>query len=308
MIEQPAFNTTWRKESIVRNRQSFGVSATSLSFAAALVSVLFCALTVSAAPPPGHRWEMTFTDEFEGTKLDLTKWDPVSICCGRTDHDEWYLEENCIVENGLLRLVIKREGIPPGVTCAGTSKKRNVPCNFTSGAVTSRTFAQQYGYFEMRGKFPAGAGMWPAFWTLAGRWEFDILEWWGQRPDQACFNFHRWVGEHVSTGKKYITQGMTTSFHNYGMEWLPENNVLDFYFDDKKVATLAADFAVGQDIPAQRLSLCLQDGGIDSTTPLPGYFEVDWVRVYKKGPAASGASLIGPGASGGSRPGNRPGM
>jgi Ca2+-binding RTX toxin-like protein/beta-glucanase (GH16 family) len=45
-------------------------------------------------------------------------------------------------------------------------------------------FAQQYGYFEMSARFPAGAGSWPAFWLLSAdsskpRMEIDVVEAYG---------------------------------------------------------------------------------------------------------------------------------
>ena len=53
--------------------------------------------------------------------------------------------------------------------------------NWTSGLVHSKnSFAQTYGYFEMRALLPAEAGTWPAFWLLSadGQWppEIDVVE------------------------------------------------------------------------------------------------------------------------------------
>src|SRR3546814_17747296 len=44
---------------------------------------------------------------------------------------------------------------------------------YTSGLLTTRdSFAQSYGYFEIRADMPDGQGLWPAFWLLpvACRW------------------------------------------------------------------------------------------------------------------------------------------
>jgi hypothetical protein len=62
-----------------------------------------------AEPPAGQDWSMVFNDEFEGTALDLAKWDTIDVCCGHRDHDEYYLGRNCVVEGGILKEIMKRQ-------------------------------------------------------------------------------------------------------------------------------------------------------------------------------------------------------
>ena len=66
---------------------------------------------------------------------------------------------------------------------------------YISGILTTQgSFAQKYGYFEIRAKIPVGVAVWPAFWMLAddGGWppEIDVLEGRGQRPGDMVMTTH----------------------------------------------------------------------------------------------------------------------
>jgi len=130
---------------------------------------------------------LLFEDDFEGSSLNLKKW---YRCYADTDERvgcsnnpgtelEWYQTGNVIVSGGLLHLVAREESVKPKFPYTSGLIS-------TGGHLNHPLFAFEYGYMEMRAKFPPGAGMWPAFWTLPadGTWppEIDIVEGQGQKP------------------------------------------------------------------------------------------------------------------------------
>ena len=76
-----------------------------------------------AALPDAPHWKLVFSDEFNGSKLDTTRWStcyPWSEdggCTNSGNHElEWYQPDEVNVENGLLRLRAQdrcvKEGFP----------------------------------------------------------------------------------------------------------------------------------------------------------------------------------------------------
>jgi beta-glucanase (GH16 family) len=177
------------------------------------------------------------------------------------------------------------------ITAAPTSaaaKAKLWGYNYSSGVLTTQNqFSQQYGYFEVRAKIPAGGkGLWPAFWMLPskGGWppELDILE----AISSAPFYLHQ--GIHSTNGNKGLgantPNNNANDFHTYGMDWTKDK--IAFYYDGVKRAEFAAtaDFntpmymilnqAVGGNWP----------GSPDSTTDWSkANYQVDYVRAYKHG-------------------------
>jgi hypothetical protein len=115
-------------------------------------------------------------------------------------------------------------------------------------------FAQKYGYFEMKAKFPKGNDVWPAFWLKASdevinermtRPEIDVIEAYGG-PDARGYhaNVHLWpakireegdLEKHWGAGcyKRLSESLFDGQFHSYGAEIGPEFAI--FYYDRKEI-------------------------------------------------------------------------
>lgn len=147
--------------------------------------------SVVVATVDGAEWELVWSDEFEGSELDRTKWKPEESCWGGgNDERQCYTDrsENIEIADGLLLLKARKEewtgpDRPPEIA-EDPNPERTKP--YTSGKVRTRGLhAWKYGRIEMRAKVPGGQGIWPAFWMMPaddhyGRWplsgEIDILE------------------------------------------------------------------------------------------------------------------------------------
>jgi len=155
---------------------------------------------------------------------------------------------------------------------------------YVSGLITSReTFAQLYGYFEVRARLPAGRGLWPAVWLLpsAGGWppELDLLE---QKGGETVYQtVHTGAPDHPAEADfKARVPGAATGFHTYGVLWTPERLV--WFVDRRQTAATATPADLNQPM---YLLINLAVGG-DFTGPpspsirWPARFRIARVSAY----------------------------
>ncbi len=222
--------------------------------------------------PSGKAWTLIWQDEFEGTKLDETKWNRLGDWKRRDGF--WVKDDAFLSGKGTLLLRTQKDG-----------------GRYTCGAVnTQGKFAHRSGYYVARCQMPGQPGHWPAFWIMGtgvgkvgdeGRdgTEIDIVEipW---RDGKVTFNLH-WDGygkDHQSAGTNTTIPALTVGFHDYGLLWLPEEYV--FYVDGKEVWRTRAG---GVCQAPEYLKLTEEIGkwaGDITQAQLPDFFEVDYVRVY----------------------------
>lgn len=256
----------------------------------------------SFADPPSNfsGWEKVFEDNFDGTSLDKSKWNPTYNWGHTHNHRAYCVEENVIVSDGTLKLKGEKKKNPNAPATAEFSGKK-VPVDYTSAAIdTKGHFEVKYGYIEGRFKAPWQKGTWPAFWTLQDGWppEIDILEipasrkqhhYYMHYTDPSWYNSHGSAWDHEASfgGHKDDNTDRSAGFHNYGVEW--DESTMSFYFDDKKFASFNRPTELKQ-LSAQYIIINLAIGGwagddIEITADKPAYFESDWVRVWQAKPA-----------------------
>ena len=248
-------------------------------------SVLSAPAATSGPPGNPSDWQLTFSDEFNGTSLDRSKWQTKyaydSGHGDRSNNDEleWYVDDAQIVGGGVLTITTRQQ-------CLADNRPENyapykcASYPYTSWMISSQySFAQKYGYFEARMKIPAGQGFWPAFWLLpqpsplplTTPWpgasvfwppEIDIMENKGNAtstvymttffstyyPDPGSIdNNWAWDGLRIDTAN---TQGdavdYAQGFHTYGVDWEPDKLV--WYIDG------SARYTTTQHIPPGSLS------------------------------------------------------
>jgi alpha-L-fucosidase/beta-glucanase (GH16 family) len=222
--------------------------------------------------PEGKKWKLAWSDEFNGTNVDESKWEILGDWKRRDGF--WIKEDSYLDGKGNLVLRTKKDG-----------------SRYTCGAVrTKNKFEHKFGYWVARCKFPKQQGHWPAFWLHTntvgkvgneGRdgTEIDIMEkpW---REDKITQNLH-WDGygkDHKHAGKTSAIPGISDGFHTFGLLWMPDEYV--FYVDGKVTWRTSAG-GVSQVPQYIKLTEEIGKWGGDITKAnLPDYFLTDYVRVY----------------------------
>jgi len=245
--------------------------------------------------PPVTQWNIVWSDEFNGTSIDTSKW---AFETGNNNgwgnsEREYYTgrTNNAYVSNGILHIVARQE------STNGFS--------YTSARMkTENLYTTTYGRVEWRAKLPAGVGMWPALWMLGanigpvgwpGCGEIDVVETKGTAPATVQSSLHSGSDE---TGTYIFSGGdSSTNFHNYLLDWEP--NSISFSVDGHLYETQTswgtsisgATYPTPFNAPFFIL-MNLAVGGnyvgnpsisaINAGTIFPAEVQVDYVRVYER--------------------------
>lgn len=268
----------------------------------------FCAAPAFAAGPDVSRMTLIFDDEFDGTTLDLNRWqvgtEPNGLQWGSSSYfatlkDKDLFDRVYRVSDGVLTIrATYDEAFVDPVPWKQKWFSGMISTAFSDGRPPSATFRR--GCVEIRQKLPDGKGVWPANWALnmasmqkggdpLGQLELDGLEEYGYNPHRFHSGLIDWSNKDTKSnnvGAWTNSPDLTAEFHVY-----------DYCLDDRAM-TVFLDGVVTASLPLYRpdtmdkvywmFNLAMGSGWPITVPPSGSYdMEIDYVRIWSADPDAS---------------------
>lgn len=244
----------------------------------------------------GAEWSLVWSDEFDGTEVDTTKWTYDFGDWGWGNNElQYYTDsrtENARVEEG--SLIIE-------------ARKNDMGSPWTSARLTTRGKVDfLYGKIEFKAIVPREKGNWAAGWTLGDSYvdekswpycgEIDIMESVGYEVDNESGDgiahatvhtpaYYFKINNQISSVKD--VKNIAGEFHSYAVEWTPTEikgfvDGEEYYLYDKTANEKEWPFNEPQNII---LNLAMGGGwggaqGMDPNVESQKLI-IDYVRVYE---------------------------
>jgi len=272
---------------------------------------------------------LVWSDEFNGTNVDLTKWgfdlgnsSSISGSGWGNQEKETYTSaaKNAFVSNGVLHIVALND-VGGGAPYSSARMQ------------TLGKFSLTFGRVEVRTKLPTGSPYWwPAIWMLAtnygggsnvtNHWpqcgEIDMVESKGSTPRSNLATLHKdssgSPGSDSASGVSYTfpVGDANTNFHTYVMQW--GSGFFNFSIDSNTVhytnggtinswSSSIGPFPTPFNHPFYFI-MNLAVGGtfvgnptvsnINANTTFPGDMQIDYIRVYQDIPSLPGVLSVMP--------------
>ena len=197
--------------------------------------------------PDGHEFRLVWHDEFNGTRLDESKWCYRTNFWGQRFEAFAVPEDGCVeVKDGKVHLKLKKRA--DGHFCSPQLQTGELLWDFPAlknnkslwplGKRQKPKFVHRYGYYESRFRLQRRPGWWSAFWmqsetngtcldpARAGI-EHDIME--SFYP--GCVGRHMfhmngygadYVGYSIPSNTDYTLEMSTDEYHTFGLLWEPD--------------------------------------------------------------------------------------
>jgi beta-glucanase (GH16 family) len=244
-------------------------NSTSILFALLILALFGCKTNQSAASKSGNKnfvdaqsdkkgkpffvgdsltkakenWQLVFSDEFNDTQMDTTKWTVENNIKKRVDVSLYANNEQVEERDGNAFIYYRKSSLHDSAYFAGRFNSKG-------------KFAPTYGYLETRMHLIKPNGCQTAFWmmpngegstapngvkdgTANDGAEIDIVE--GNKMKEAYSTGLHWDGyskpEHKANGAMIKAPKLhTEEYHVFGFEWTP--TFLKFYYDGNLVRTI----------------------------------------------------------------------
>ncbi|MBQ3038893.1 MAG: glycoside hydrolase family 16 protein [Clostridia bacterium] len=214
----------------------------------------------SSLLPDGKEWKLVWSDEFDGTELDMTKWDYRLNIWGKR-HVTFGTEGVKLDGNSnAVFTVYEKDGEicscqlqtghnfmdepRPEEPTFGRVGNSRPGLTWPIGKLHEPKFVKKYGYFECRCKLQKKDGWWSAFWLQSpiigatldpatSGVENDIME--SFAPGEVAFHVNHYGGygeDHKSVWTSENQMVSLDEYHTFGMLWTPEGYT--FYIDGKQ--------------------------------------------------------------------------
>lgn len=261
-------------------------------------------------------WQLIYENDFENGSLDTTFWYTCNDGWNHTHGNEpqYYLNENIVIENGLLYLIVKRE---PGYYYNNATGSYSY-FEYTSGWIQSKA-EFQYGKYEIRCKIPAGQGLWPAFWFYGSEGEIDVYEFNCQNTHKHHMTIHNWPhnASHEQCHTTWISScGFDDEFHTFSLEWddfkliyrvdgIVKRVDYKFLIPNGQAGLVDCEhFSSGLYLrnpffpkgpQSIRINVAISSGGFgpapNSQTIFPASLEIDYIKIFKKNNVGKSISI-----------------
>ncbi len=257
---------------------------------------------------PEGEWELVWSDEFDGTELDTTKWDYRLSMMGKK-HPAWtdkgvHLDGN---SNVVFTLMMDENGNPVSSQLQTGHNFMDEPVVETKfgqdhlqwniGKLHENKFTHSYGYYECRCRLQQKEGWWSAFWiqspiigaSLDSKYtgtELDIME--SFKPGEIVAHNAFTGGYGLDMKRIKVGGGLKLDekeFHTFGLLW--DETGYTFYIDGKEDGKIEGNLSacpefilISTEVSGYRFE---DHKAVEAAYENQGdTFLVDYVRVFER--------------------------
>jgi len=247
-------------------------------------------------------WRCVLSDEFDGSRLDLTRWSVVTTAgnefsSGIPPAYACYLYDprTVSVAGGYLRLSVVK--LDDEIQCGGAAAQ---PTKYIGGSVSTRNrLAQAYGRYEIRASFPTDehpglqsslilSPEHAAYGQNSG--ELDIAEYFTKWPDRVIpYVRYDHPGDDPTETTETCTVQNPDQFHRYALEWTPKR--IEAFVDGRRCLSTTWSMSTTLQRPApfdepfvlsmfEALGVSKAAFDLDDAPDLPATMQIDYVHVW----------------------------